>query len=286
MSNGALLLAIDVGNTNISFGLFDDLPRDPDRVPPPPRGVPPGEAVRHSRDTRALRADWRLETRSGRTADEYFALLSELFRHAGIDRTAVKSVAISSVVPPILSPLERLCRTYLNITPLVIGPGTKTGVPVLYENPREVGADRIVNAVAAHDRWPQGAIVVDFGTATTFDIVTARGEYLGGVIAPGLNVSAHALYQATAKLPRVEIARPPSAVARNTVHSMQAGLVFGYAGLVDGIVERIKAEVDFVPRVVGTGGLAPLIAAEARTIDECDDLLTLRGLAIIHDRNR
>src|SRR4051794_9589790 len=261
MSNdGALLLAIDVGNTNISFGLFSD--------------------------TRALLADWRMETRSGRTADEYIAILSELFRRAGIETTAVKAVAISSVVPPILTPLERLCRTYLAITPLVVGPGTKTGVPVLYENPREVGADRIVNAVAAHDRWPEGAIVVDFGTATTFDIVTARGEYLGGVIAPGLNVSADALYHATAKLPRVEIARPPSAVARNTVHSMQAGLVFGYAGLVDAIVGRIKAEVDFAPRVVGTGGLAPLIAAEARTIDECDDMLTLRGLAIIHDRNR
>src|SRR4029079_13719437 len=172
MSNdAALLLAIDVGNTNISFGLFDE--------------------------ARALRADWRLETRSGRTADEYFALLSELFRHAGIDRAAIKSVAVSTVVPPILSRLELCCRTYLSITPLIVGPGPKTGVPVLYENPREVGADRIVNAVAAHDRWPQGAIVVDFGTATTFDIVTARGEYLGGVIAPGLNVSADALYHAT-----------------------------------------------------------------------------------------
>ena len=261
MSNdGALLLAIDVGNTNISLGLFDV--------------------------ERKLRADWRLETRSGRTADEYVAILSELFRRAGIDLGAVKSVVVSSVVPPILTPLERLCRIYLNVTPLIVGPGTKTGVPVLYENPREVGADRIVNAVAAHDRWPQGAIVVDFGTATTFDVVTARGEYLGGVIAPGLNVSADALYHATAKLPRVEIARPPSAVGRNTVNSMQSGLVFGYAGLVDAIVGRIKTEVDFTPRVVGTGGLAPLIAAEARTIDECDDLLTLRGLAIIHDRNR
>src|SRR3982751_2509877 len=260
MSNdGALLLAIDVGNTNISFGLF-------------------GEA-------RALRADWRMETRSGRTADEYIAILSELFRRAGIETTAVKAVAISSVVPPILTPLERLCRTYLNITPLVVGPGTKTGVPVLYENPREVGADRIVNAVAAHDRWPEGAIVVDFGTATTFDIVTARGGYLGGGIAPGLNVSADALYHVTAKLPRVEIARPPSAGARNAGHSMQGWLVFWYAGLVDAIVGRIKAEVDFAPRVVGTGGLAPLIAAEARTIDECDDMLTPRGGAVIHDRN-
>ena len=181
-SDGALLLAIDVGNTNISLGLFD------------------GE--------RKLRADWRMETRSGRTSDEYAAILSELFRLAGIDLAAVKAAAVSSVVPPILPPIERLCRTYLKLAPLIVGPGTKTGVPVLSENPREVGADRIVNAVAAHERWPQGAIVVDFGTATTFDVISARGEYLGGAIAPGLTVSAEALYHATAKLPRVEIARP------------------------------------------------------------------------------
>jgi type III pantothenate kinase len=157
---------------------------------------------------------------------------------------------------------------------------------VLYENPREVGADRIVNAVAAHERWPGGSIVVDFGTATTFDVVTPRGEYAGGVIAPGLTVSAEALYHATAKLPRVELVRPPSALGRNTVASMQAGLVFGYAGLVDAIVERLRAEVDFSPHVVGTGGLAALIARETRSIQECDDMLTLRGLAIINERNR
>jgi type III pantothenate kinase len=273
-SDGAFLLAIDVGNTNISLGLFD-LPRDPERVPAPPRD-----------GARGLRADWRIETRSGRTADEYVAILSELFRRTNLEFSAVRAVAISSVVPPIVTPLERLCRVYLKLTPLVVGPGTKTGVPVLTENPREVGADRIVNAVAAHDRWPQGAIIVDFGTATTFDVVSAKGEYLGGVIAPGLNVSADALFRATAKLPRVEIAPPPAAIGRNTVASMQSGLVFGYAGLVDALVGRIKGEVDFSPRVVGTGGLAPLIAAEARSIDECDDMLTLRGLAIIHDRNR
>src|SRR3982750_2766305 len=181
-SEGALLLAIDVGNTNISLGLFD------------------GE--------RKLRADWRVETRSGRTADEYAAILSELFRLAGVDVGSIKAAAVSSVVPPVLSPIDRLCRSYLKLTPLIVGPGTKTGVPVLSENPREVGADRIVNAVGAHDRWPQGAIVVDFGTATTFDVVSARGEYLGGVIAPGLSVSAEALYHATAKLPRVELGHP------------------------------------------------------------------------------
>lgn len=261
---GALLLAIDVGNTNISLGLFER-----DRARP-----------------RTLRADWRLETRSGRTADEYAALLGELFRYAGLDFARVKAAAISSVVPPVLAPVERFCRQYLGIEPLIVGPGTKTGVPILYENPREVGADRIVNAVAAFERWPQGAIVVDFGTATTFDVITPRGEYAGGVIAPGLAISADGLYQATAKLPRVEIARPASVIGRNTVASMQAGLVFGYAGLVDAIVERIRGEIDFSPHVVGTGGLAPLIARETRTLQECDDMLTLQGLAIIYDRNR
>ncbi len=198
----------------------------------------------------------------------------------------MKAAVVSSVVPPVLAPLERFCRSAFGLEPLVVGPGIKTGVPVLYENPREVGADRIVNAVAAHERWPGGAIVVDFGTATTFDVVTPRGEYAGGVIAPGLTVSAEALYHATAKLPRVELVRPPSALGRNTVASMQAGLVFGYAGLVDAIVERLRAEVDFSPHVVGTGGLAALIARETRSIQECDDMLTLRGLAIINERNR
>src|SRR5664279_5401194 len=254
-----MLLAIDIGNTNIALGLFEG---------------------------KTLRADWRLETRAGRTGDEYAALIATLFGLRGMALASVDAVAISSVVPPALLPMEQLCRRHLGIEPLIVGPGTKTGMPILYENPREVGADRIVNGVAAHQRWPEGAIVVDFGTATTFDVITARGEYAGGVIAPGLMVSADALYRATAKLPRVEIVRPKSAVGRNTVASIQAGLVFGYAGLVDAIVKRIQGEVDFEPRVVGTGGLAPLIAAESETIQECDDMLTLRGLALIYERNR
>jgi type III pantothenate kinase len=259
-----MLLAIDIGNTNIALGLFEPSPTSAGSV----------------------RADWRLETRSGRTADEYAALLAELFRLGGVEMRAVTAVVVSSVVPPVLFPIEQLCRRHLRVEPIIVGPGTKTGMPILYENPREVGADRIVNALAAYKRWPGGAIVVDFGTATTFDVVTSRGEYAGGVIAPGLNVSADALFTATAKLPRVEIVRPKNVVGRNTVASMQAGLVFGYAGLVDAIVERIKAEVDFQPRVVGTGGLAALIAQDARTIDECDDMLTLQGLALIYERNR
>src|SRR5262249_8292807 len=234
----------------------------------------------------SLRADWRLDTRASRTGDEYAALLSELFRLAGLELRAVRAAIVSSVVPPAQFPIEQLCRRPLHVTPLVVGPGMKSGMRIFIENPREVGADRLVNAVAAYVRWPQGAIVVDFGTATTFDVVTARGEYAGGVIAPGITVAADALFTATAKLPRVEIARPRTAIGRNTVASMQSGLVFGYAGLVDAIVERIKAEVDFSPRVVGTGGLAPLIAKETRTIEECDDMLTLEGLALIYERNK
>ena len=259
-----MLLAVDIGNTNLAIGLF---------------ALESGRAGQ-------LRADWRLETRASRTGDEYAALLAELFRLAGLELSAVTAVIVSSVVPPALFPIEQLCRRHLGIDPLIVGPGTKTGMPILYENPREVGADRIVNGVAAHARWPEGAIIVDFGTATTFDVITSRGEYAGGVIAPGLLVSADALYHATAKLPRVEIVRPKNVVGRNTVASIQSGLVFGYAGLVDAIVQRIQAEVDFQPRVVGTGGLASLIAAESKTIQECDDMLTLRGLALIYERNR
>ncbi|HVU52245.1 MAG TPA: type III pantothenate kinase [Polyangia bacterium] len=279
-----MLLAIDIGNTNLALGLFE-LDGNPPRAPRPSTLPPAAEGGQRPGEPRLV-ADWRLETRAARTGDEYAALLAELFRLAGVELRAVEAVAVSSVVPAVLFPIEQLCRKHLHVEPLVVGPGTKTGMPILYENPREVGADRIVNAVAAHKRWPGGAIVVDFGTATTFDVVTARGEYAGGVIAPGITVSADALFSATAKLPRVELVRPKTAVGRNTVASIQAGLVFGYAGLVDAIVGRIKAEVDFSPRVVGTGGLAALIAKETRTIEECDDMLTLQGLALIYERNR
>jgi type III pantothenate kinase len=254
-----MLLAVDIGNTNTVFGIFA------------------GES---------LRTDWRVETRVERTGDEYAALLRGLFELGGLRLGEVTAAIISSVVPPATAPVERFFSRYLGITPLVVGPGVKTGMPILYENPREVGADRIVNAVAAYAKYPQGAIVVDFGTATTFDVVTDKGEYAGGVIAPGLMVASDALFRSTAKLPRVEIVRPKNVVGRNTVASIQAGLVFGYAGLVDALVGRIRGEVSFTPRVVATGGLGRLIAGESSTIEECDDLLTLRGLQILHERNR
>jgi len=254
-----MLIVVDIGNTHTAFGLFD------------------GDN---------LRFDWRIETRSERTADEHAASLRGLFDLEGLDMRQVDAAIISSVVPPATSPMERLFGRYFKLAPLVVGPGMKTGMPVLYENPRELGADRIVNAVAAHARWPQGAIVVDFGTTTTLDVVTARGEYAGGVITPGLLISAHALYRATAKLPRVEIARPKATIGTNTVASIQSGLVFGHAGMIDALVNRIRAELPYSPKVVATGGLGALVASESATIEEYDDLLTLRGLKILYERNR
>ncbi len=255
-----MLLVVDIGNTHTAFGLFagDD-----------------------------LRCSWRVETRSERTADEHAAALRGLFELEGLALGEVKAAIISSVVPPATQPMERLFARYFKLAPLVVGPGMKTGMPVLYENPRDLGADRIVNAVAAYARWPQGAIVVDFGTATTLDVVTARGEYAGGIITPGLLISAHALYRATAKLPRVEIARPKSVVGTNTVASIQSGLVFGYAAMVDGMVQRLAAEVDGAhgrPVVIATGGFADVVQPHARLIDVTDPLLTLRGLRLIADR--
>lgn len=254
-----MLIVVDIGNTHTVFGLFD------------------GDK---------LRFDWRIETRSERTADEHAAALRGLFDLENLDMRQLDAAIISSVVPPATLPMERLFARYFKLTPLVVGPGMKTGMPVLYENPRDLGADRIVNAVAAYARWPQGAIVVDFGTATTLDVVTARGEYAGGVITPGLSISADALYRATAKLPRVEIARPKAVVGTNTVASIQSGLVFGYAGMIDALVNRIRAEVSYSPKVVATGGLGALVARESSTIEEYDELLTLRGLKILYDRNR
>ncbi|MGE5183787.1 MAG: type III pantothenate kinase [Acidobacteriota bacterium] len=253
------LLAVDVGNTNTVLGVFKE-----------------AELVAH----------WRIRTIAERTSDEYAVMLRTLLELDGFPWKTIDAGIVSSVVPPAVFGLQQFFKRHCGGAALVVGPGIKTGMPILYENPREVGADRIVNAVAAFEDLKSGCIVVDFGTATTWDVVTPKGEYLGGVIAPGLQISSEALYEHAAKLPRVELARPGKVVARNTVASMQAGLVYGYAGMVDALVDRIRAEVDYPARCIATGGLAALIARETRTIEATDDLLTLKGLKILYQRNQ
>jgi type III pantothenate kinase len=252
------LLAVDVGNTNTVLGIW--------------RGD-------------ELVASWRVETNEARTGDEWAVLLRGLAGLADFDWRRLSHAIVASVVPPALFGIKSLFDRHLPVPVLTVGPGLKTGMPILYENPREVGADRIVNAVAAYEKYRSGCVVVDFGTATTWDVVTPRGEYLGGVIAPGVHISAEALYLHASKLPRVEIARPGKVVGRNTVASMQSGLLYGYAGMVDALIDRIAAEVDFEVRCIATGGLAPLVAAESRRLEETDELLTLRGLKILFGRN-
>ncbi|MFZ5988116.1 MAG: type III pantothenate kinase [Bacillota bacterium] len=255
-----MILVMDVGNTNIVLGVYEG---------------------------KKLLVHWRMGTDREKTSDEFGMFIVSLFNHEKVDIGSVEAVIIASVVPPIMYSLEHAIRKYFKMEPIIVGPGVKTGINIKYENPREVGADRIVNAVAAYEIYGGPLIIVDFGTATTFCAVTSKCEYLGGVICPGIKISAEALFQKAAKLPRIELAKPDSVIGRNTVASMQSGIVYGYVGKVDYIVRRMKKEMkeDNI-KVIATGGLARMIASESETIDEINGLLTLEGLRIIYDKNK
>lgn len=248
-----------MGNTNMVLGVYKDT-----------------ELLDH----------WRISTDRQRTTDEYGVLIRELFYLNDLRADDINAIIISSVVPPVVPTLERMCQRYFGLSPLLIGPGVKTGMDIRYDNPREVGADRIVNAVAAYEKYGGPVIIVDFGTATTFCAVDAKGVYLGGSICPGIGISTEALVQRTAKLPRIELKRTDSVICRNTIESMQAGVFYGFVGQVEGIVSRMRRELDMSARVVATGGLAVVIAPATKTIDVVEPMLTLEGLRIIYERNR
>ena len=255
-----MLLAIDIGNTNTVLGLY--------------RGD-------------ELVTDWRIRTEQDMTADEYGILMHNLFAAKNFQFQDVAHMVTSCVVPPMLNTVVEFANKYFEIEPLLVGPGIRTGMPIYYDNPKEIGADRIVNAVAAYEKYKTSVIVVDFGTATTFDYVSPKGEYLGGIISPGVLISCEALFQKASKLPRVEIfAKPKGVLTKDTISAMNVGIVYGYAGLVDGIVRRIKQEAGTDPTVIATGGLARLISAESEEIELVDNDLTLEGLKIIFQRNQ
>ncbi|MEZ4319021.1 MAG: type III pantothenate kinase [Myxococcota bacterium] len=252
-----MVLVIDVGNTNTVLGLMNGL---------------------------EVAQTFRIST-SERTTDELGVLMLTLFQHQGVSAADITGAICSSVVPSVLFTIDKAVRRYLSVELLIVGRKLKTGIRIRTDNPREVGADRIVNSVAALERFGGPIIVVDFGTATTFDCITAKGDYIGGAIAPGFKISEEALFSRTAQLPRVEVAKPPQAIGTNTVHAMQSGLFWGYVGLVDSLATRCRAELSPDARVVATGGMSNLLANESKTIDEVDPWLTLRGLALLYARN-
>lgn len=254
-----MLLAVDIGNTNIALGVFDGK-----------------NIIQH----------WKIRSEREKTSDEYEIILLNLLSLAGLEVESINSVIISSVVPPLTPVFESMSQDLLKVKPLVVGPGLKTGMSILYENPQEVGADRVVASVAAYEKYGGPAIVVDFGTATTFDAISKNGEYLGGSIAPGIQIAAEALYLKTAKLPRIEIKKPKNAVGRTTVTSMQSGLYFGYIGLISNIIKEISKELGEGIHIVATGSFASQIYPDIEAIEYLEPFLVLEGLRIIHDRNK
>ena len=256
-----MLLVIDIGNSNIVMGTYEG---------------------------KELRKHWRISTDRQKTGDEYGMLINDLFRYQGVSISDVSDIIISTVVPPLIVPIVKMCERYFKIHPLVVGPGIKTGIKLNYENPRAIGADRIVNAVGAFENYGGPLIVIDIGTATTFDVVAENGDFMGGVIAPGINASAESLFSSTAKLPRIELIPPKNVIGRNTISCMQSGIIYGYVGQIDAIVGRIRAEMgeDWHAKVIATGGLARMIYKESKTIDKIDHFLTLSGLRALYERNK
>lgn len=255
-----MLLVIDIGNSNIVMGTYVD---------------------------KKLMKHWRISTDRQKTGDEYGMLINELFNYQGVELKEVENIIMSSVVPPLVVPMTKMCERYFKIHPLIVGPGIKTGIKLNYENPRAIGADRIVNVIGAFEQYGGNLIVIDIGTATTFDVVAENGDFLGGAIAPGIATSADALFNQTAKLPKVELVAPKNIVCHNTIQGMQAGIIYGYVGQIDEVVRRIREELNQPNmKVIATGGFAKMIARESKTIEKVDHFLTLTGLRVLYERNK